>query len=52
MDLIRQQVKVGLQNVTADQAKTAGYRLRANLGYRNRQNSYKRAGSGSLQRYP
>ena len=32
MDLIRQQVKVGLQGVTADQAKTMSYRLRANLG--------------------
>ena len=27
MDFIRQQVKVGFQNVTADQAKTSSYRL-------------------------
>ena len=49
MDFIRQQVKVGFQGVTADQAKTAGDRIRADLGYRNRQDSYNRAGSGSLR---
>ena len=36
MDFIRQQVKVGFQNVTADQAKNSSYRLRANLGNWNR----------------
>lgn len=36
MDFIRQQVKVGFQNVTADQAKSGRNRLRADLGNRNR----------------
>lgn len=36
MDFIRQQVKVGFQNVTADQAKNSMYLLRANLGNWNR----------------
>lgn len=44
MDFIRQQVKVGFLNVTADQAKTAVIAYEANLGNRNRQNCYNRAG--------
>ena len=35
MDFIRQQVKVGFQGVTADQAKTAVIAYLADLGYRN-----------------
>ena len=46
MDFIRQQVKVGFLNVTADQAKTAVIAL----GNRNRKDCYNRAGSGSLCR--
>ena len=52
MDWIRQQVKVGLQNVTADQAKTMVIAYEPIWAIGTGKNSYKRTGSGNLQRYP
>ena len=49
MDFIRQQVKVGLQNVTAE---GYGHCIRADLGDRNRKDRYHRAGRGSMQGHP
>ena len=52
MDFIRQQVKVGFQNVTADQAKTAVIAYEPIWAIGTGKNSYNRAGSGGLQSYP
>ncbi len=52
MDFIRQQVKVGFQNVTADQAKTAVIAYEPIWAIGTGKDSYYRAGSGSLRRYP